>query len=228
MSAYDYWVKRGRIYRSEDAFKLIRYSDPDCREEMNRKLQEYRPQNLKEVTEGEKKFAELLDEMPIKYRRELPIPGRRTIYFADFLIRCPYFLVVEIDGGVHKKQEDYDSFRDSEIMAITGWPILRFTNQQVVENDEDMWETFFGALFEILNLEKYRRDTRAQWSNYIYKNFMTKYCPNLARRTFKTDLHINKYQRKKADKALDNDAFISMLSEQILSTPLKNESLEAD
>lgn len=215
MSGYDFWTKRGRIFRSENTYTLLRYADKDCREEMNKKMLQYRNENLADITEAEKKFSELLDEMPIKYERELPIPSKRRVYFVDFLIRCPYFLIVEIDGGVHKNQEDYDALRDSEIMAMTGWSILRFTNQQVLENDEKMWESFFGALFEILELEKFRRYNQADWSNAIYKNFMTKYCPNLAKRTFKTDLHVTKYLKRKVHRKLDNETMLYQLTKTV-------------
>jgi hypothetical protein len=141
--------------------------------------------------------------MPMRFYIEHPIPGRKTIYFADFFIRSPFFVIVEIDGGVHDNRQEYDLARDSEIMASTGWVIMRFTNEQVLDNDENMWEIFWGTMLEILELEKYR-SYGVHWGTGLYKNFMFKYCPNIAKRTFGSDLHIVRYKRKKYSKQEDN------------------------
>ena len=44
-------------------------------------------------------------------------------------------LVVEVDGGVHLDQGDYDQQRD-EILKLNGLTVLRVTNQDVNQNLE--------------------------------------------------------------------------------------------
>jgi very-short-patch-repair endonuclease len=44
-------------------------------------------------------------------------------------------LVVEVDGGIHLEQEDYDRERDRHLQAL-GVQVLRFTNHDVNQNLE--------------------------------------------------------------------------------------------
>ncbi|APF19915.1 DUF559 domain-containing protein [Caldithrix abyssi] len=42
-------------------------------------------------------------------------------------------MVIEIDGGVHLRQKEYDQIR-TEIMELKGLKVLRFKNEEVEEN----------------------------------------------------------------------------------------------
>jgi very-short-patch-repair endonuclease len=53
-------------------------------------------------------------------------------------------LVVEVDGGVHLEQTEYDRERDSYLKA-RGLCVLRFTNQQVNQNLEGVLTEILGA-----------------------------------------------------------------------------------
>lgn len=53
-------------------------------------------------------------------------------------------LVVEVDGGIHLEQTEYDRERDSYLKA-QGLRVMRFTNQQVNQNLEGVLNEILGA-----------------------------------------------------------------------------------
>jgi very-short-patch-repair endonuclease len=63
----------------------------------------------------------------VKFRRQVPV-GR---YFADFAC-LEARLIVELDGGQHDAQADYDARRTEDLEAA-GWRVIRFWNNEVVE-----------------------------------------------------------------------------------------------
>jgi very-short-patch-repair endonuclease len=75
-----------------------------------------------------------------KFRRQHPI-GRRIADFA-----CPSRkLVIELDGGLHAERTEADDRRTAEI-AHYGYRIIRFWNNDVLENLEGVLETIRHAL----------------------------------------------------------------------------------
>jgi very-short-patch-repair endonuclease len=91
-------------------------------------------------TEAEMKLWEVLSAEPFKkysFRRQHPI----ATYIADFYSHS-LKLVIEADGGIHQKQEhkQYDQFRDTDMVSF-GITVLRFTNQQIIEDIEDVKQT---------------------------------------------------------------------------------------
>ena len=75
-----------------------------------------------------------------KFRRQRPL-GR---YIADFC--CDEAkLVVELDGGVHASQDEYDSLRD-EHLAAAGYRVLRIRNQELAANPEGVLATIMAAV----------------------------------------------------------------------------------
>jgi very-short-patch-repair endonuclease len=66
----------------------------------------------------------------LQLRRQQVIHG----FIADFY--CNQInLVVEIDGGIHEQQQDYDQLRDY-IMKQYGIRVVRFTNEEIVNKSE--------------------------------------------------------------------------------------------
>ncbi len=64
----------------------------------------------------------------LKFRRQHVIDG----FIVDFY--CSKLkLVIEIDGGVHLKQKNYDTFRQ-EIIENKGYQFLRFSNKEIINN----------------------------------------------------------------------------------------------
>ncbi len=53
-------------------------------------------------------------------------------FIADFLCK-EHRLIVEVDGGIHETQRDYDRFR-TEVIRDYGYSVLRFTNEEVFQN----------------------------------------------------------------------------------------------
>jgi very-short-patch-repair endonuclease len=66
-----------------------------------------------------------------KFRRQMSIQG----YFADFAC-VEAKLIVELDGGQHADQIEYDA-RRTEMIEMAGYRVLRFRNSSVMtELDE--------------------------------------------------------------------------------------------
>lgn len=61
----------------------------------------------------------------LHFRRQQIIHG----YFADFFCH-QHELIVEVDGGIHEFQQEYDSEREAYLMAL-GFRIVRFSNEEV-------------------------------------------------------------------------------------------------
>jgi|ERR1700735_2700244 very-short-patch-repair endonuclease len=77
---------------------------------------------------------------PWKFRRQHPI-GR---YIVDFA--CPpRKLVIELDGGQHAEMTQADERRSAEL-ALHRYRVIRFWNNEVLDNLEGVLETIRGAL----------------------------------------------------------------------------------
>ena len=69
-----------------------------------------------------------------KFRRQTPV-GR---YVVDFIC-LEQRLIVELDGGQHAEQKDYDASR-SDWLEQRGYTVLRFWNHEVFGNLEGVKE----------------------------------------------------------------------------------------
>lgn len=71
--------------------------------------------------------------MDKKFNRQYPIfydiRGNESFYIADFYCH-ELKLVIEIDGGYHKKQKEYDVLRTEDINDL-GLTVIRFTNNEI-------------------------------------------------------------------------------------------------
>jgi very-short-patch-repair endonuclease len=63
-----------------------------------------------------------------KFRRQVPVGP----YVADFLCK-EAMLIVEIDGGQHAEQVEYDRFR-TDFLVTHGYKVVRFWNNEVLLN----------------------------------------------------------------------------------------------
>jgi very-short-patch-repair endonuclease len=91
-----------------------------------------------------------------KFRRQHVIEG----FIADFYCHKLKF-IVEIDGGIHKKQKRYDEIRDVILMS-KGYSIIRFKNEDVVENLSTVCRDLESAL--TLALSPRERKTKRKLS----------------------------------------------------------------
>ena len=70
----------------------------------------------------------------LKFRRQYPIAG----YIADFA-RPDNRLVIELDGGQHLEQQQYDEVRTRKL-ASNGYRVVRFWNDDVLFRIETVLE----------------------------------------------------------------------------------------
>ena len=75
-----------------------------------------------------------------KFRRQHEV-GR---YIVDFVC-METMLVVELDGGQHAEQTDYDEHRTQYLQSM-GYRVLRFWNNDVLANIESVLEVILEAV----------------------------------------------------------------------------------
>ena len=84
-----------------------------------------------EQTSAEEKVWQLLRNkkcLGLKFRRQHVIEG----FVVDFYCH-KYKLAIEIDGGIHNKQKDYDQLRQQEIEAKFN-TVIRVKNDDIIDN----------------------------------------------------------------------------------------------
>lgn len=64
----------------------------------------------------------------MKFRRQVPIAW----YVVDFVC-LDHSLVLEVDGGIHDEQQEYDKEREEDLHK-KGYRVLRFKNEEVLSN----------------------------------------------------------------------------------------------
>jgi very-short-patch-repair endonuclease len=64
----------------------------------------------------------------LHFRRQQIVHG----YFADFCCH-QHELIIELDGGIHELQKEYDAEREEYLLAL-GFRIIRFENEEITGN----------------------------------------------------------------------------------------------
>ena len=75
-----------------------------------------------------------------KFRRQMPI-GSYIVDFACFEAR----LIVELDGGQHDDNLEYD-LRRTAFLNASGWRVIRFWNNEFRTNEEGVLEAILDDL----------------------------------------------------------------------------------
>ncbi|MBW7837786.1 MAG: endonuclease domain-containing protein [Sphingomonadales bacterium] len=99
----------------------------------------------KNMTEAEKKLWALLSRRNlagVRFRRQVPL-GPYIVDFASHEVK----LIIELDGGQHAVQSSADAKR-SEFLNMQGYRVLRFWNNDVMDNLEGV----HGTILENLRL----------------------------------------------------------------------------
>ena len=104
----------------------------------------------KNQTPAEKFFWEVVRNHRLngyKFYRQYPLfyeYYEKTKYFiADFYCH-ELKLVVEIDGGIHEQQKDYDQIRSEILETQKDLRVIRFMNREVFEDIESVKEKIIG------------------------------------------------------------------------------------
>jgi len=73
-----------------------------------------------------------------KFNRQFPIfyrwQDRERFFIADFYCH-ELVLIIEVDGGIHELQKEYDKIRQ-QILELMSYKIIRFNNENVTDNIE--------------------------------------------------------------------------------------------
>ena len=97
----------------------------------------------RDQTDAERKLWRLIANRQLggfKFRRQYPVDR----YFVDFACR-EASLIVEIDGGQHAVNADYDAER-TEVLGRAGWKVIRFWNNQVLDEPTGVLDVILGEL----------------------------------------------------------------------------------
>ncbi|MBL8522988.1 MAG: DUF559 domain-containing protein [Betaproteobacteria bacterium] len=102
-------------------------------------LTQHRPRSLRNnATDAERAIWQHLRGRQMggaRFRRQHAL-GNYVVDFASF----DAMLIVELDGGQHAAQIEYDALRDA-YLASAGFKVLRFWNNDVMQNPEGVLET---------------------------------------------------------------------------------------
>ena len=100
----------------------------------------------KNLTDAEQRLWQKLKRRQIatvKFRRQQPI-GPFIVDFVCFERR----LIIEVDGGQHAAQTDYDEER-TRWLKVQGYRVLRFWNNEVLADTEAVAQAIFDTVEKI-------------------------------------------------------------------------------
>ncbi len=98
----------------------------------------------KNLTEAEKILWNRLrkKQLGVRFRRQVPI-GQ---YIVDFY-NADCQLVIELDGGQHAEQLDYDNER-THFLESKGLKVVRYWNNQVLTETDNVVENILGYILD--------------------------------------------------------------------------------
>ena len=94
------------------------------------------------LTEAERRLWYFLrrNHLGCRFRRQHPIGP----YIADFACLRPR-IVIEVDGGQHVEQHEYDVVRD-EFMRERGFVVLRFWSNEMLQQTESVLQVIWREI----------------------------------------------------------------------------------
>jgi very-short-patch-repair endonuclease len=112
-------------------------------------LSEQRPRELRNnSTDAEKKLWRHLRDRQVlgaKFRRQHALLD----YIVDF-VSFDAMLIVELDGGQHSEQTEYDQARDAALEKL-GFKTLRVWNNELVQNLDGVMDTIYHEVETRMN-----------------------------------------------------------------------------
>jgi len=108
----------------------------------NPKTQRHAIQLRKESTPAERKLWSLIrnDQLDVNFRRQHAIGN----FIPDFVC-IEKKLIIELDGGQHLDQEEYDKER-TKYLESQGYKVVRFWNNDVMKNIDNVVKEIIFAL----------------------------------------------------------------------------------
>jgi very-short-patch-repair endonuclease len=105
-----------------------------------------------------------------KFLRQFPIfiiqdLGRKAFYIADFYC-AKHKLVIEVDGPIHLLKKEYDANRDIA-MREWGFSILRFTNDEVIDDLNDVVNRIEEYISNNTVRSNAKRKARSGWEEQL-------------------------------------------------------------
>jgi very-short-patch-repair endonuclease len=96
----------------------------------------------KAMTDAELRLWQRLrgEQLGVKFRRQHPFEN----YVLDFVC-MERRLVIEVDGGQHMQDADYDETRSKNLVAA-GFAVLRFWNHEVLSDTDAVVQAIWNAL----------------------------------------------------------------------------------
>jgi very-short-patch-repair endonuclease len=106
-------------------------------------IRSHAKQLRRQLTREERRLWTLLRSRRLsqyKFRRQHPVDN----YILDFAC-CEARLAVELDGGQHDERQEYDR-RRTLWLNKRGWRVLRFWNNELLNNEEAVLERIIETL----------------------------------------------------------------------------------
>lgn len=110
------------------------------------KLKEYARQNRKNPTAAESRMWSLLSRHQfeeLKFTRQKPLDSFIVDFYCSQLL-----LAIEIDGDTHAYQEKYDVLRSDILKEKYGIEVIRYINNDVLQNTEGVYEELWLRVSE--------------------------------------------------------------------------------
>lgn len=100
-----------------------------------RKFAKYRLAAISNPTEAEYLVKKALDNIGVKYVFQKGFLREKTIRLVDFYFPSPNMVCLEVDGGYHKAQLEYDKYREVMVkrQRKNNLTFVRITNEWVFE-----------------------------------------------------------------------------------------------
>ena len=116
-----------------------------------KKVLEFARANRKNPTRAENFFWQKVRNrrfFGLKFNRQFIIEHESNSFFiADFFCH-EYSLIIELDGEIHRFNQAYDQMRE-DILVQLGYHLLRFNNDQVLKD----WEQVEDTIIRFLSVE---------------------------------------------------------------------------
>ncbi len=86
---------------------------------------------LKRMTPAELHVKALLEALPVKFTPQKCFSTEKSFFIVDFYLPAPVRLCLEIDGGYHEAQEEFDAWR-TRLLTLRNVRVARLTNAQAI------------------------------------------------------------------------------------------------